>query len=294
MSIETRMAPADSPENRKDAVGELQRFLRHAGLEQPDASKRAEWVKTTGLDKLLDVLSVMNGLLRGEEKFQRWEGKAVKSVVGMGGTESVDLEPPEHAEHEFRELVLKIQNDIQDSNIPLQAARLYAGIIFAHMFPDGNGRTARSAYSLIRYGELPDEKSFVKRGPDVQRFSEALNAGGMALCFKKEGVIEGVNDPFDEYYLTTDGISMGMTDHLKYLAARRVIMTTQGAIPQTIEFASLSPDQRAAFDCEYAAIRKEFFWMTQEVVTRYTSSVLQMLEDAVPHVEGADKANPTP
>jgi hypothetical protein len=235
----------------------------------------------------------MNGLLRGEEKFQRWEGKAVKAIVGMGGTESVDLEPPEHSEQEFRELVLKIQHDIQESNIPLQAARLFTGIIFAHMFPDGNGRTARSAYSLIRYGELPNEKSLLKRGPDVQRCSEALSAGGIALCFEKEGVIEGANDPFDEYYLTTDGISAGMTDHLKYLAARRVLIAAQEVAPQVIEFTKLSPEQKVAFDREYAAIRKEFFWMTQEIVTRYLSTVLPMLEDAIPHDDGIDKANPS-
>ncbi len=276
----------DSPENRKDAVGELHRFLRNTGLEQPDTSKRVEWMKTTSPDKLVDVLSVMNGLLRGEEKFQRWEGKAVKSVVSIGGSaEAVDLEPPEHAEQEFTELILKIQTDVQESNMPLQAARLYVGIIFSHMFPDGNGRTARSVYSLIRYGKVPDTDSFVKRSSEIQRCSEAINAGGIALLFQKEGVIEGVNDPFDEYYLTNGGVSMGMMDHVKYLAARRVLKATQETVPEVIELTSLTSEQKTGFDREYAAIRKEFFWMIQELVNHYTPTVLSMLEDAIPESE---------
>ncbi len=267
---------ADSPEARVDALGELRRFLSHTGLEEADPEKRIEWIKNTDPYKILDILSVINGQLRGLSTFQRWDGKGVKSIVGH------EMEPPEQAGKELEKLIQQIQSIITNDNLSTQIAKLYTGIIYSHIFPDANGRTARSIYGLLKNGSLPDTQHFVKRGPKIANFANDINSAAMALLFQHEGVTQATDGSYRDYTLTTDGICIDvMTNSLKYLAARRAIHPAEGAAPEDIEFNSLSVEQQRVFAAEYANLRKDFFWATQEVVTNYSDQISKMLEEAL-------------
>lgn len=283
MPFELSGTNADSPEARVDALGELKRFLSHAGLEERDPTKRIEWLKNTDPQKILDVLSVINGQLRGTEKFQRWEGQGVKSIVGLGGnSEFAEMEPPEHAEKEFEKLIVQIQNEINEENFPTEIAKLYTGIIYSHMFADGNGRTARAIYGLLKNGALPDAEHFAKRNPKITTFANDIDSAAMALLFKHEGVTEKTDGSYRHYDLTTDGICIDvMTNYLKYLAARRATKQTEGPAPEVIEFDELSPEQKADFVTEYANLRRDFFWSAQEVVTNHPEPIIAAIEEAL-------------
>jgi len=84
----------------------------------------------------MDILSTINGILIGKDKFQRWKEDISKTIVGIPGDEV--LEPPEEANKEFEKLFNAMKDNISAENIKKYAAKIYAGIIFAHIFTDGN------------------------------------------------------------------------------------------------------------------------------------------------------------
>lgn len=273
----------ESPELREKARDALKEFLRHTKLMETDAVKRANWIQETTNEKLTDTLSVMNGLLQGGRKFQRWEGKAVKSIVSMtGSTDAAELEPPEHAEEEFDKLLTQIKDVITETSMQLCASKLFVGIILSHLFPDANGRTARTVYRLVQNGVLPKDSSYIERTAAVQEISASINNAAIAVLFQKEGVLTSEKEDFTEHYVTTDGISAGLTDHLKYLAVRRVLFVDGNAVPPVIAIETLGPEQRIAYGKAYADIRQAWFWTAQEVVDQYQELIIGKLNDAIP------------
>lgn len=275
---------ADSPKARVDAHSELKRFLSHTGLEQEDPIKRIAWIKNTSPEKILDLLSVINGQIRGAKEFQRWAGVGVKSTVSLGGNpEFAEMEPPEHAERELTQVIFKMQEEINETNFPTQIAKLYTGIIFSHIFADGNGRTARSVYGLLRHGKLPESTHFAKRSGKIMEIANTLNSAAMALLFHKENVVETTDGAYQNYNLLTEGICVDtQMNYLKYLAARRATHQTRGAAPESIEFTTLSEQQRADFTLEYERLRKEYFWTVQEVIEKYSKHIIPMIDEAIP------------
>src|SRR5690606_1857841 len=111
-----------------------------------------------------------NGLLRGEKKFQRWQGEAAHTLVKNRPSResevwSPELDPPAHADTLFGELFSDIQQhlDASPDSINEASVRLFFGIVGAHMFKDGNGRLARSAYFAMKYGKLPEDTKILER-----------------------------------------------------------------------------------------------------------------------------------
>ncbi|MEI8008442.1 MAG: hypothetical protein WCI00_03300 [bacterium] len=56
--------------------------------------------------------------------------------MGIPGDE--ELEPPEDSNKEFEKVFNEMKKNITEENIKKYAAKIYAGIVFAHMFIDGN------------------------------------------------------------------------------------------------------------------------------------------------------------
>ena len=100
----------DSAIARKQSHETFLRFLRHAGIEGLSASDKVRWIQNIDYAKFMDMLSVMNGILISQDKFQRWKGEITKSHVTIGGgVENVELEvtfdPPWEPSEELREML---------------------------------------------------------------------------------------------------------------------------------------------------------------------------------------------
>jgi len=227
----------------------------------------------------MDMLFTMNGILLGKKKFQRWEGEIVKSVVSMGGiTEDPELEPPENADKEFEKVFEKAQQELTQDNIKEITARIYTGIIFGHMFADGNGRLARNVYAMMSTNQNPKPTTTTKRTIESGEFVLGLQHASYKSLIVEEGLdIEKYRD----YVALKNGISTTDNDILKYIAARRVLKAKGKKVGETIEITELDEQTTEEFKKEYANVRKQFFWKTQETVEGYADWAIEILDTIV-------------
>lgn len=265
---------------REDAAARLNRFLEKIGLEKTSDEQRERWLKETDFDAFMDMLFVMNGILAGQQKFQRWEGKITKSMVTMGGlkTEDPDLEPPEQADKEFKKVFEEAQKQFSAQTKKVSAAKLYTGIIFAHMFHDGNGRLARNLYAVMTTGKKPAKEITLTRGRATGEFAFVVSGAAYKSLVQKEGL-----DPakYSEYVATRDGISTTDIDVLKYIAARRVLQRRGVNAGDQIELTELDESTAEDFKREYENVRREMFWETQQVVEEHADWATEQLDKII-------------
>lgn len=238
--------------------------------------EKVAWLKATDFQTFMNLLSRANGKLRNTEKIQRWTGKAAKSVVsGL----SLEMEPPDDAEQDFDEFYAQMQKEISPENLKQWAAKLYIAIVFSHVFHNGNGRTARQTYALLTRSGLPSSNLTLERGKEINQLCANLNSQAIIDVCKKHGIPE---NEVSNHYLTADGMSTDMTDHLKYLAAKE--MLEDGGVhvdSKTIEFTSLTENQRRAFDKHYSALRHEWYQEALRAVGTFQDYVIQQLDAAI-------------
>ncbi len=273
-----RKVDPESPESRTEGHEFFTKLMRRLGVDAMTPEQRLDWIKNTDAKAFLGILSRGNGRLAHAEKVQRWEGKGVKSVVGFAGnTESPDLEPPENAEEDFSALYEQMRREVTPENVKQWAAKLYAATIFAHMFPNGNGRTARYLYALLTREGLPGVELGKERGRIIEELGSSLNIAAMKVVFQKHGF------EWDDqrYFATIDHNSMGNMDFLKFVAAREVL-EEEGVSPDgSIELTQLKGDQKQKFDERYAKIRKEWYSEVIGIVDKYADYVTEQLDKAV-------------
>lgn len=267
----------DSAESRKEGHAAFVDFLKVAGVVRMSVAERVEWVKGMDAQAFLDVLFQANGKLMNVSGVQRWTGKAVKSVVMIAGdADNADLEPPDDAEQEFIRVYDAIRADLNADNAKVAAGKLYAALVFAHLAPDGNGRTARNLYALLTHDGVPDASVTKHRSRNVSELCLRLSIAATHSVFRNHSLA------FDENktYVTKGGVSVGQMDFLKYVAAFEALgerIDRKGSI--AIE--SLSPEQKITFDATYADLRKEWFSEVMKVVDAYPAYVAEELDTIV-------------
>jgi len=164
----------ESEFHRKASYSRFVRFARRMGLDIATPEEKLRWIKTVDVKQFMDIISVSNGLLRGFFRFERWNRrkKIYGTIVGPSG--EVELCPPDNPEIEFARFFGVFQKQITIQNMKQYAVMLYMALIFAHVFPDGNGRISRIAYFIITSNGLPDINKINKRNPGVHRMCEKL------------------------------------------------------------------------------------------------------------------------
>ena len=285
MSIENRRgfdpsAKTRDQEQREATVDRLGRFLEKVKFDTSSEMEKIEWLKNIDFDKFMDMLFVINGILKGEKSFQRWKGEIVKSTVSIGGlsVEDPDLEPPEHADQEFKSLFEQVQETLSPDTLKLSAAKLYTGIIFAHMFADGNGRLARSIYAMMTTGEHPAKKMVAVRGRVPNEFAFVMSGEAMKALIGKEDLN---TDNYRDYVVLKHDVSVGDMDVIKYIAARRVFMAKGVDVGDTIEMTTFDDETREAFKQAYENVRREMFWETQALVGDHSEWAIETLDKIV-------------
>lgn len=270
---------------RASAPEQLQRFLDKIKFDTSSEEEKLAWLRSADFDQFMDLLCVVNGLLTGQEKFQRWEGKITKSVVSMGGftTATPDLEPPKEADKEFQQVYLRVQETLTDETVKMNAAKLYTGIIFAHMFPDGNGRLARNVYAMMTGGDVRELAT--SRSRSTGEFAMVIGGAAMKALIEKEGLDA---TQYDTYVALHEGISTTDMDILRYIAARRVLLQQGSEVGTTIEITTLDPDTQEACRAEYDQVRREWFWETQRIVEDHADWATEKLDEVVAPVPLVD------
>jgi hypothetical protein len=276
-------SPKDHPEN----INRFERFSELAGLQEPDPRTRIEALQNMEADKFLDILAVSNGLLRGEDKFQRWSGESA-SVNVSGLVMGVDMQPPEQSHELFRSFYKKFTSEVAPNEHDLQksAIEMYFAIIGTHMFPDGNGRLARAAYYLIKYGKLPkDQSEILERQKGIAQAAQAVNRGAVKELFDREGFqYDYLNDvAADDTQAEGDVgfVDGGLTQQTKYVAARRVMLQNgewSDQPPSTLKLKDWPEAKKKQFDDEYRNVREEWLAAYIDTAGAYAPGLAGLIE----------------
>ncbi len=282
-------ADSDAAITRKAGVARFNRFLRKMGLAYSTPADRVVFIKNISAEKFLDILAVGNGLLRGKGRFERFTKPKGKVHIGFALTKDFsDVEPPASAHSLFTQVFKLMQEKITVQTLPVWAAKLYFAIIFAHMFTDGNGRIARGAYYLLRTKGILNEKA-AERGPIITDVCMRVNVQSIQNLFardsiplaRKEQVYDYAADEKEEK--AEDVIAAGYTAHLKYLAARRMLMRRGQWTEEKKKIAGKSwePALLDEFHIQYERILDEWFWEVFTVVDQYQQFCIQNLDQAL-------------
>ena len=281
----------DSPEARQEGHRKLERFIHLQDVitseneEEPkesleDPETRLETIKSMDTNKFLDILSISNGLLRGAG-FTRWKGEAANSIVSFGGGSIKELEPPEHAEIPFTQFFEELRQNISAENKDVWAVKLYVALIFAHLFPDGNGRLARNAYSFIKNGHILEGKISSERGQIISKFCKTMNYCSIMSLLQKEGIYNGedANEILDYQAKEKFGVIDELPDTLKYIAAYRIGLVKNGE--KKVFGDNWTEEEHTHLREEYQKVRIEWYQESQALIDQYDSWAVEQLEKAL-------------
>lgn len=251
-----------------------------------DPAYRVNFIKQTDPEDFFRLLITANGFLIG--KRAKWRGEAVKSVVRMGSTQVVDLEPPDHAEQKFEEFYQQMRVDISPENLAIYSVKLYNAIILAHMFPDGNGRLARNFYSLLRTGNVLNEEKSNNRGKDIAVYAGVISQDAMLQVIHMDDISEKHNlVELEQEYVGVDygddPSILGLAKLMKYVAARRVLINHNqfDADQKIIRIDQWPSDLHHEYEEAYQQVCQQCFWEGLAVVDRYSEWCIETLDKAL-------------
>ncbi|MBS3167737.1 Fic family protein [Candidatus Woesearchaeota archaeon] len=282
----------DDPDDfhRKASYSRFCRFARRIGLDIATKQQKIDFLKSIDADKLFDILSVSNGLLRDTFSFNRWRARREEKVIVTSRVMGTPIEPPDNSSDEFRKLFYMMRQSLSIKNIDRWAVKIYMGIIFSHMFPDANGRLARNAYFIFRSNGLLDEEKSRKRTREVLKVAEFVNLNTILELLKKDGVklskdnywwwaadedYEGEGDVF---------VDRGYTQQLKFIAARRVLIKFgryNGENYLGINKKCMSDEELDNYKDEYQKIRLRWFWICISVADKNYKQLMELLDNVI-------------
>jgi len=281
----------DDPEDfhRKASYSRFCRFARKIGLDIATKQQKIDFIKSINSDKFLDILSISNSLLRDTFSFIRWRNHEEKTMTVGSMIFGTALEAPDNSSEEFRKLFYMMQQELSISNLDLWAIKIYFGIICAHIFPDANGRLARNTYFIFRSDGLIDEKKVIARPTNISKAIVDVNVSAISTIFKKEGI--KIDKYLDDYAADEDYggegdvfVQRGLTQQLKFVAAKRVLIKSGNYNGQTligINNKCMSKDELANYKEEYQKVRLEWFWTCIGVSEKDYKQLMSLLDEAI-------------
>ena len=255
-------------------------FLEKHDIDKMTPEEKVDKIKEMDFDEVMQIVSRINGRLTVRDKVQDWEGKATKSVVGVGAV--IELEPPENVEIELEKFYGQMSTNIEVGNVNEWAMKTYFAIIYSHAFGNGNGRTARNVYHLMTEEGIPDKKLAEKRVKDLEFTSRKIKLNAMINMYAKKGITcESYNDLLDYGIVDKDGIGFGSDmDIVKFLAAREVLMKSEySEFGKKICLEDLSPMQAEEYKRIYAEFRRDLFWSIIEVCDKHKDSIIPITNE---------------
>ena len=145
---EIRSYNDESIEAREDAVEKLKRFLEKIDFVRLGQDEKIEAIKRLTPDQLKKLLVAINSQVNNLDRFSPKKFKEFQStkVSMLGG---VEFEPPKNAKKLVSDLIEKFLEDFSVKSFREWVAVIYIAINFAHIFPNGNGRTSRVISTML-------------------------------------------------------------------------------------------------------------------------------------------------
>lgn len=264
---------AESVETREYWYQKLYSLLKRVGMGNGFNNKqKVERFKNNDFNGFMDLLAGMNWSLRWVPALQRRKNEIAYTIVPN------HMEPPEHADKELETVFNEIKSTISEDNITASASKLYLGIVFSHLFPDGNGRTARNIYFLMTRWELPPKELITNRPKWIGTFCTDISTRAMYKCFVSYGVKVKQPEEIVQYYTLEWGVSTNIMDHLKYLAIREISYNHNTQLGNTFELTNLPSDQRKEYQEKYNKIKHDWYSEIQKTVDEHPERVIDSLE----------------
>ncbi|MCF7865772.1 MAG: hypothetical protein K9M11_04725 [Candidatus Pacebacteria bacterium] len=134
--------------SRQELTNDAVIFLEKTGAFElfNDPVRKSEWIQTTTAEEAEQYIERLNGILIGNPIYKREIYENPGILVDPDDNLVDKPTNPEISRHLFRDLIFPACQRIPIND----ASELMAtSINLLHMFPDGNGRTSRSTYSLF-------------------------------------------------------------------------------------------------------------------------------------------------
>lgn len=246
---------------------------------------RIEAIKKISADDLIRLLAFANGLLRKGEPGKP-EDITPNMNISMVGVSDFEASPEARAN--FIVFFNKMKDEITVQNLENWATKLYAAIIYAHLFSDANGRLSRTAYHFLMTGELISSEKVVDRPSQTDNFATAIYHQTIMDLLSKEIEIsrdsEGKYELFD--YVAVDNLEDVMlaqlTSVVKYIAAVRVLKRHQLFKDQKEIILSdkntWDDVLKKEYDEEYKKVRSEIFFHNLDLLDKYPVWVKEAIQ----------------
>ena len=264
-----------------------------------EPEKRIALFKSLSTPQILELLTITNSKLRGEYKrwFRDYQDKKQEVVVSSGFQETPELDPPNNPTELLDQFFTNLKNEITPDNYYEWAAKAYTAVIFLHMFPDGNGRLARNAFSFLATGDLIDDTVAENRPYLIDEYSQQINRLAVNRVLKDDKNTRFASFSGNFYVASdnphvTSGSPNGLNDKLKFVAARRAGIIkerakngdessiyacyangeTHGISGEEYYEEKTNPwtfEEQARFRQEYSKVKDEWFWKSQSVLDNF-------------------------
>jgi len=258
------------------------KYALNNGLAIASIEDKIAWIRGNSKKRIFLFLSAANKLLLSEGKFARWIGRSIKTLGFKN--EVVNLEPPDSSHLEFEKFLDLIKGNINKDNAHLWAAKLYIAIVFAHMFPDGNGRLAKQVYYLLRSSGTLDEKRASEGAALTAKFCDGVNMNAAYNVLMKEGIAVRKHSDVTKYRaVRDDDDKSGIVAALKFVAARR-IMKAHAAWHlenRNIVYGVWPNKWMSEFLDEYQKARIAWFWEGLGIIDKNPEWAVGILDKAL-------------
>lgn len=267
-------------------IGGLKRFQRYSekmGLQIIDPIKRVEKIKKLNMDDFLRILSNSNTMLRGNSGFLKVFRLFRGQVGGVAG--NVDIIPPKNQLQHFEQHFNQMKKNLTVENLPYYAYMTFIVMIYLHMFKDGNGRTSRIAYYLIRDGTF-NENENNSRNSDIDRLHIAINEYSVMKLFR----LYGIKKPQDftiTYAYVSKGSEVALSDiknSIQFLAARKTLLS-KGLILDDIETINRNDfidSDFEGFEENYEMLNDEFYGVILDIASKIYTGKPELVKNAFP------------
>ena len=260
------------------------KFIRKTGFTIATELDKIQWIRQMPSEKMLQFLAAFNRMSMGTRKLGRWKPMPVTPMVGFEFGIWVYFKPPNDSHLQLRLLLDRMKFSINEKNIHFWAAKMYSGIVFSHVFEDGNGKVARAVYHLMRKQSVPNEIKIMERSEKITEVCNWINQSAIYLTFLTNRIrLEQVKD-FDLYFAAeTESKRLHLLGSLEYLAARKVLMANEAWKEGTKEivYGSWPDAMKKQFELEFQMVRLQWFWNTQQFVDSKKVTVIRLLDDAI-------------
>ena len=275
------MSFIESPE-RGATHHKISRFLERTGFGLLSQNEKIARLRSMTFQDFFALLSRLNGQLRNLKikEHQKSTSDDSRMVKDRNDLEIAYI-PPTHGPQLLQDFFEQMKAGISEDNLAQYAVKLRYAIVFAHIFDDGNGRTARYTERLLTGNRASEEDAVSGLESCHEQGAELANQLALFEIFREEVPEEDqrlfeikIVQDIKVYTMIVDRrkFNYGFAFPLKFLALRKtcpdvsIIELMRGK--KYWDSVNDKPETKADFDLNYTKLQDKLFWKVQELLDR--------------------------